>query len=63
MRMLAPKPPVDQCEPNPCSHGGTCSPTPTGYTCYCDEGYKGDTCEGKSCALGIQMVVVVIVSW
>ena len=47
VRMIAPKPPVDGCQPNPCLNGGTCSPTPSGYMCYCDEGYKGDTCEGK----------------
>ena len=45
--MLPRKPPVDRCRPNPCTNGGTCSPTPSGYVCYCDDGYKRDTCEGK----------------
>ena len=45
-------PPVDECQPNPCSHGGTCSPTLSGYTCYCEDGYKGDTCEGNCDTLG-----------
>ena len=47
--MIAPRPPVDECQTNPCFNGGTCSPTPAGYTCYCEEGYKGDTCEGEGC--------------
>ena len=48
VREVQPQKPVDPCQPNPCSNGGTCAPTPSGYSCYCDEGYKGDTCEGIS---------------
>ena len=61
--MLEPSPPVDECQPNPCSNGGTCSPTPSGYMCYCDEGYKGDTCEGKGHVVGTLVVIMVIVDW
>ncbi|XP_060809370.1 protein slit isoform X2 [Amyelois transitella] len=50
----------DRCYNNPCSNGGTCSPTPRGgFTCACARGYHGDTCTqqidacyGSPCANG-----------
>ena len=32
------------CTPNPCQHGGSCTPTAGGYTCTCAAGWKGPTC-------------------
>ena len=46
--LAATKQVVDECQPNPCNNGGTCSPTPGGYECYCEDGYKGDSCEGTT---------------
>ena len=59
MRTLTRLTPVDECQPNPCSNGGTCSPVPSGYMCYCEDGYKGDTCEGKGCIPSILVVIIV----
>jgi Notch-like protein len=36
--------PVDQCKPNPCTHG-TCENDGASYTCTCETGYRGDNCE------------------
>ncbi|XP_075333367.1 coagulation factor X isoform X1 [Odontesthes bonariensis] len=33
------------CESNPCAHGGQCKDAIGSYTCYCQEGYKGFSCE------------------
>ncbi|XP_072235502.1 uncharacterized protein [Leuresthes tenuis] len=35
----------DACESNPCAHGGQCKDGIGSYTCYCQEGYKGFSCE------------------
>ena len=38
---------VDVCYPNPCEHGGICSPDEEGTDgrmCDCPEGYYGPTC-------------------
>jgi len=37
-----------KCSPNPCQHGGTCSPTSAGFTCGCTAGWKGTLCETAS---------------
>ena len=40
----------DHCRPNPCYHGGFCTPTETSignYTCGCSPGWKGPTCVGN----------------
>src|SRR5262249_25725908 len=31
--------PTDECSPNPCEHGGTCSNTSSGHTCSCAPRY------------------------
>jgi hypothetical protein len=36
---------VNDCEPNPCQHGGTCTPDADGFRCTCVNGYTGVTCE------------------
>ena len=42
------------CNPNPCSHGGTCAKTGQGYHCYCSSSYKGKTCNsGYYCVLSV----------
>lgn len=32
------------CDPNPCVHG-TCTSSPQGYSCSCDDGYTGSSCD------------------
>ena len=36
---------IDECEPNPCEHGGTCTDGVNSYTCECADGYTGVICE------------------
>jgi len=36
---------IDDCEPNPCQHGGICVDGNLQYTCNCASGYGGDNCE------------------
>ena len=36
---------IDDCEPNPCEHGGTCTDGVNSYTCECVDGYTGVNCE------------------
>ena len=44
---------IDECDPNPCQHGGTCTDGVASYTCACASGWTGDNCEtasfGTSC--------------
>ncbi|KAM9454680.1 protein Z, vitamin K-dependent plasma glycoprotein b [Clarias gariepinus] len=35
----------DQCQSNPCQHGGTCKDKIGGYSCRCTDMYTGDNCE------------------
>ncbi|CAH1267495.1 CSMD3 [Branchiostoma lanceolatum] len=35
---------VDYCQPNPCVNG-TCISVADNYTCACDDGYEGETCQ------------------
>ena len=38
----------DVCHENPCDNGGVCSNVNGGqFTCKCNDGYRGMTCEGK----------------
>ncbi len=36
---------IDECNPNPCQNGGTCTDGINEYTCECIEGYTGNSCE------------------
>ena len=36
---------IDDCEPNPCEHGGTCTDGADSYTCECVDGYTGVDCQ------------------
>ncbi|XP_018583606.2 neurocan core protein [Scleropages formosus] len=35
----------DPCQTNPCLHGGNCLSEGKGYSCYCPQGYSGESCE------------------
>ena len=34
----------EDCSPNPCQNGGTCTDGVNSYTCSCVEGYTGNNC-------------------
>uniref|UniRef100_A0A4W4FPV2 EGF-like domain-containing protein n=1 Tax=Electrophorus electricus TaxID=8005 RepID=A0A4W4FPV2_ELEEL len=36
---------INECESNPCHHGGTCTDRSNGYTCHCPAGWVGGNCE------------------
>jgi len=35
----------DDCNPNPCLNDGVCTDEVGGYTCACNDGFGGDTCD------------------
>ena len=35
---------TDDCNPNPCQNGGSCTDRVNGYRCACEAGYEGATC-------------------
>ena len=40
---------LDECEPNPCGNGGTCTNSDEGARCACKDGYYGPNCyHGKT---------------
>lgn len=43
----------DQCQSNPCKHGGTCRDGIGGYTCTCAEMYSGTNCQTGECDIYI----------
>ena len=50
---------VDDCDPSPCQHGGTCKDQVDDYICLCARGYEGvdcgvntDDCAGRPCSNG-----------
>ena len=56
----------DECNPNPCKNGGSCTPHVNDYTCGCVPGYTGDNCEtgifniaSKLCDLYIYIVIII----
>jgi hypothetical protein len=38
---------IDPCSPNPCLNGGSCTRDGRHYTCSCQNGYTGLTCNGN----------------
>ena len=38
---------IDECLSNPCQNGGACIDGTNRYFCFCQGGYRGDSCEGK----------------
>lgn len=36
---------IDDCQPDPCMHGGVCKDGINSFTCGCAHGFKGDICE------------------
>ena len=47
-RLTPPPPPPDACASNPCQNGGTCRAATDSFTCACEEGFKGLSCQQKS---------------
>ena len=45
---------IDECESQPCMHGGTCQDGVNSYTCHCHLGLTGAHCEENidECASG-----------
>merc|ERR1740122_338664 len=38
---------ISECYTNPCQNQGTCTDSPSGYTCTCVPGYTGKNCESQ----------------
>ena len=38
---------LNDCSPNQCQNGGTCTEKAAGFTCECAAGYNGDNCESS----------------
>ena len=36
---------IDDCNPNPCQNGGTCTDGINTFTCDCEEDFTGKRCE------------------
>ena len=41
---------IDDCNPNPCANGGTCTDGVDSYTCQCAAGYTGPNCNTSKCS-------------
>ena len=39
---------IDECDSEPCQHGGVCTNLVDSYSCDCPNGYDGDDCENGS---------------
>ena len=47
MRLLYNSTEQNFCKPNPCSIHAKCVETQDSFKCICEEGYKGEKCNGK----------------
>ena len=36
---------IDDCSPNPCENGGTCTDGVNSHNCFCVTGFNGTNCE------------------
>ena len=52
---------VDDCSPNPCSYG-TCTDQVNGFSCSCDSGYTGETCDQGRFKLEQSLVRLAVIS-
>ena len=49
---------INDCQPNPCENGGTCTDGVNNYTCSCVAGYSGYNCSiGRLTALSISCLL------
>ena len=46
----------------PCQNGGICTDNVNDYICLCDDGYKGENCEGKFIVYMLKSVRYIL-SW
>jgi len=49
---------VNECSPNPCLNGGTCTEAINAYACHCAAGFGGQTCS-STCRVPANVVVAV----
>ena len=38
---------INECASDPCENGGVCNDQVNGFTCDCQAGYDGETCENS----------------
>ena len=38
---------IDDCSPNPCDNGGTCTDLVNDFKCKCKKGFSGKTCDKR----------------
>ena len=48
------KPDINECISNPCQNGGNCTDGVNGYTCTCELGYEGLSCETSMVFIYVQ---------
>ena len=44
---------IDECLAEPCGNEGTCENTDGSFTCFCVEGWTGETCDGNYRVLSV----------
>lgn len=54
---------TNQCSPNPCKNGGTCTERSGKFECTCTIGFKGLTCEGNSVDLLVYWFDDLMIWW
>ena len=46
---------IDDCQPNPCKNGGSCTDKVNGYECKCEPGWSGDQCQCRATYLALTL--------